>query len=311
MSPADYFHYEIVGLGCDTSPRFPIKTLEKTDRFILQTTPMGGVSKNFWDYSTTPEVVERPIKDKSDWEKIKPRLQPDYTRVDWVTTFQRYETARSEGKFITFDGCYGYDGLQNYIRTEDLLVAMITDPDWIKEMITTLADLVIAMASMMMEKGLEFDAFFVYNDMGYRNALLFSPEAYRLTHKEADKRVYSFFHERGMSIILHSCGRVKELIPDLIEVGLDCLQPLEVKAGMDLIELKKEYGDKLAFMGGIDVKAMANPDPDVIEEEIRSKFEVAKKDGGYIYHSDHSVPKNVSFEQYKRVMELVAKYGKY
>lgn len=64
-------------------------------------------------------------------------------------------------------------------------------------------------------------------------------------------------------------------------------------------------------MGGINVMAMYNSDPNVIEEEIRSKFEVAKVGGGYIYHSDHSVPPNVSFEQYQRVMQLVGKYGEY
>lgn len=68
---------------------------------------------------------------------------------------------------------------------------------------------------------------------------------------------------------------------------------------------------RLSFMGGIDVRAMANPDPRVIEEEIRTKFEVAKEDGGYIYHSDHSVPKDVSFEQYERVMELIREYEGY
>jgi uroporphyrinogen decarboxylase len=57
--------------------------------------------------------------------------------------------------------------------------------------------------------------------------------------------------------------------------------------------------------------AMFDPDPRVIEEEVRSKFEVAKVGGGYLYHSDHSVPPNVSFEQYKHVMELVRKYGEY
>jgi uroporphyrinogen decarboxylase len=147
--------------------------------------------------------------------------------------------------------------------------------------------------------------------MGYRNGLLFSPDAYRATHKDADKKVYGFFRDLGMPIILHSCGNVEELIPELIEVGLTCLQPLEVKAGMNLIKLKNEFGDKLAFMGGIDVRAMFNPDSKAIEEEIRTKLEIAKKGGGYIYHSDHSVPTAVSFEQYERVMELVAQYGTY
>jgi len=104
-----------------------------------------------------------------------------------------------------------------------------------------------------------------------------------LAHQEADTMVYSFFHQHQMPVLLHSCGNVKEIIPELISVGLDCLQPLEVKAGMDLIELKKQYGDKLSFMGGIDVRPMADPDPSKIEEEIRTKFAVAKKGGGYIY----------------------------
>jgi len=94
--------------------------------------------------------------------------------------------------------------------------------------------------------------------------------------------VFSICHEEGMPVILHSCGNVKELIPDLIRGDLDCLQPLEFKAGMDLIELKENFGDRLAFIGGIDVRKMAGPDPGTIEEEIRRKFEVAKKGGGYI-----------------------------
>ncbi len=114
-----------------------------------------------------------------------------------------------------------------------------------------------------------------------------------------------------MPIILHSCGRVLDLIPRFIEDGLACLQPVETKAGRDLVELKREFGDRMAFMGGIDVRAMADPDPSVIEEEIKSKIPLAKRGGGYIYHSDHSVPNNVSFQRYCRVLELVREYGVY
>lgn len=102
----------------------------------------------------------------------------------------------------------------------------------------------------------------------------------------------------------------KEGLPP-IEAGFSCLQPLEVKAGMDVRELKREYGDRLSFMGGIDVRLMRADDPNLIEKEIKDKFRVARKGGGYIYHSDHSIPHDVSFQQYKRVMELVRKYGRY
>jgi uroporphyrinogen decarboxylase len=96
-----------------------------------------------------------------------------------------------------------------------------------------------------------------------------------------------------------------------METGFDCLQPIEVKAGNDLLELKRLYGERLAFMGGIDVRAMADSDPAAIEREIATKVPVMKKGGGYIYHSDHSIPDNVSYQQYGLVRELVARYGQY
>lgn len=307
----EYFGYEFAGFGADLSPRFPVKIVQKDETYIIETNSYGGMRKNFRDYSTTPEVIDWPVKSKEDWEKIKPRLEPHYTRVDWVSLRTGFQRAREDGKYINYCAAIGYDLYQSYLKSEDLLVAMVTDPEWVREMFMTNAEMVVAMAKMMMESGFDFDGAFLFNDMGYRNASLFSPQTYRKTTLEADTMMCSFFHDHGMPVMLHSCGCVKELIPHLIEAGFDCLQPLEVKAGMDLVELKQAYGDRLTFMGGIDVRAMADPDPSVIEKEISTKIPPAKKGGGYIYHSDHSVPKNVSFAQYKRVIELVHQYGKY
>jgi uroporphyrinogen decarboxylase len=109
--------------------------------------------------------------------------------------------------------------------------------------------------------------------------------------------------------MMHSCGNILPLLPDLIEAGLDGLNPLETKAGMDLVQIKRQYGERLVLQGGIDVRKML--DGAQIEEEIRTKFAVAKPGGGYVYHSDHSVPDNVSFADYCRVIALVKHYGKY
>jgi len=308
---SDYFEWDLAFFGADCTPRFPVKTIEKTDRFIIQTTPQGGLRKNFRDYTTTPEIIDYPIKTKDDWKEIKKRLNPDFTRVDWVSAFYHFNEAREKGKFICYSGGFGYDILQSYMKTEQLLMTMVEDPEWVKEMIMTLAELNLVMMEFMIKNGFSFDGAFFYNDMGYRNASLFSPDTYLKTHYQADKMTYGFCHSKNMKVFLHSCGNVKELIPMLIDAGLDCLQPLEVKAGMDLIELKGKYGDKLSFMGGIDTRLMSDPDKTKIEQEIKTKIEVAKKNGGYIYHSDHSIPNIVSFQDYCLVMKLVKKYGVY
>jgi len=309
----EYFNYELVQLGADLSARFPIQILEKSEKYILTTTPDGGQRKNFRDYSTTPEVVDALVKTKDDWLKFKPRLQPDYKRIDWAALYNQYHQAKADGKFICFSGAISFDRCQALMNSEQLLVLMAEDPETAKDMFDTVGNLTVETCKMLLKEGYEFDGGFFYNDMGYKNSSLFSPKMYRELIFPIDKYIFGFCHENGMKTILHSCGNVKPLIPSLIEAGLDCLQPLEVKAGMDVIELKKLYGDKLSFMGGIDVRKMvgAAADSTAIEEEIKTKFEAAKKGGGYIYHSDHSVPKNVSFQEYQKVMELVKKYGIY
>jgi uroporphyrinogen decarboxylase len=197
------------------------------------------------------------------------------------------------------------------VATEDLLVAIATDPEWVCDMYEADATLAIQMYEIMRDGGFVFDGAWLTCDLGYRNGLLFSPHHFEEQLRPTFQRLIDYFKGEDLPVFLHSCGQVKDLIPYLIEDGLACLQPLEVKAGMDLLQLKEAYGEKLCFMGGIDVRAMADLDPSVVEQEIRSKIPAAKRGGGYIYHSDHSVPNNVSFEQYERVMKLVHEYGKY
>ncbi len=313
LDASDYFGFDKwTTLGADNSPRFPSKTLEETEDYTIYTTSSGGVRKSFKNQESTPEIIDWAIKTKDDWyKKIKPRLEPDFTRMDWASMLAQYQTAREEGRLLVLGGVHGYDLVQSYMKSDSLLMAMAEDPAWVREMFTTHVELMIESAKLMIEKGIRFDVLFTCNDMGYRNSSLFSPKTYRDVVFEGDQMLFGFCHDQGMKTMLHSCGCVKELIPGLIEAGLDCLQPLEVKAGMDIVELKEKYGDELAFMGGIDVRAMADPDPSKIEEEIARKFEVAMKDGAYIYHSDHSVPDNVSFQQYQRVMQLVKEHGEY
>ncbi len=313
IPPEDYFGYEMLSLGFDQSPLFEVTTLHKDNEYVVETTPYGGVRKNFRTYASTPEVIGWVIESKEDWLKIKerhfPSYVPDYARVDWVSLRQRYQQARSEGKCIALSAVTGYDQLQRYVKSEELLMLTADDPAWFREMVETVAELVLRMAKLIIGAGYKPDVAFFYNDMAYRNGPLFSPRTYRNCILESDKMLCNYFHSLDIPVIYHTDGDIHKLIPPLIEAGVDCLQPLEAKANMDVRELKREVGDQLAFMGNIDTRKMFDPDPCVIEEEIRTKLLTAKVGGGYIYHSDHSVPPLVSFEQYKRVMQLVHEFG--
>ena len=311
INPEDYFGYEIVGYGSDTSPRFREEILSEDDEYIVEKDSYGGVRKNHRDFTTTPMIIDYPCKDQEDWEKLKPRLEPSDMRVDWVTDFRKSQRERSRGRYITFNAIVGYDKLQKYVASERLLKAVLREPEWVKDMYWTDANLVMAMCDRMIQGGFEFDGAFLFCDLGYKQGPFFSPRHYEDQLHHVFKTLCEFFHKRKMQVILHTCGNVKLLIPYFIEEGIDCIQPLEVKAGMDLIELKAEFGKDMAFMGGIDVRNMNLEDPAPLEKEIQEKVTVAKKEGGFIYHSDHSIPNTISFQQYKHVIELIKKYGEY
>lgn len=336
LTPAQYFGYEIVGFSADTSPRFPIRILDEDAESVTQTTPFGQVRRDLKTYASTPEIVDYPCKSVHDWQDVKQRLAPAQDRVDWLGEWvgkwpgeKRVDSvfagskglrwrglpgnrqARSAGMFITYNAAVGYDKAQYYVRSDQLLMAMVTDPDWIRDIYATDADLVIETCEAMLQGGFEFDGAFLTCDLAYRNGLLFSPRLYELLLRPVLRRLLAYFNDRHMPVILHTDGRVHDLIPYFVQDGLACLQPLEVKAGMDLVDLKGTWHKKLSFMGGIDVQAMAAADPALIEKEIRRKVPVAKRGGGYIYHSDHSVPDNVSLAQYERTLALVRAYGQF
>jgi len=311
VSPATFFGFDLCGgIGVDNSPRFPAKIIEETDEYVISTTSWGATLKNWKGHASTPDFLDFTIKERDSWAMAKERMKPTPDRINWKGFEANYPKWIEQGAWIYSHGWFGYDVFASWhVGTERMLVAMLDDPDWCRDMFDTALDLNLKLLEMAWDKGYKFDCFEFPDDLGYKNGLFFSPQTFRDVLAPVHKKAYDWAHDRGAFTMMHSCGNIMKLIPDLIALGLDGLNPLETKAGMDLIEIKKLYGDKLVLQGGIDVRLMTKPDK--IEDEIRTKITAAKRNGGYIYHSDHSVPEDVSLADFKRVMELVRKYGAY
>ena len=311
QSPHQYFGYEFRGFGGDNSLQLPHEVVEETDEYVIATNSDGAKLKNWKGKTSTPEMIDFTITTREIWEEYKPRMVMNESRVNWEQQIEANKKAREEGFFCTRDFGPGFTKVCDMVGPERTMMTMMTEPDWIKDIFMTDAQLCVDMAEEMMGQGMEFDAGWIFDDLGFRDYGFFAPETYRELLMPAHKLICDCFKSRDLPMILHTCGYNMEFMPLFIETGFDCIQPLEVKAGNDMLKLKKDYGDRLAFMGGIDVRAMASEDPDVIVREISAKIPVMKQGGGYIYHSDHSVPDNVSFQQYCRTMELVAEHGKF
>ena len=145
--------------------------------------------------------------------------------------------------------------------------------------------------------------------MGYKGHQFFSLDNYRNLVKPYHKRAIEWAHDKGIKAQLHSCGNINPFVPELVEIGLDMLNPLEVKAGMNPIELKQEYGDKLAFNGGLN--AVLFDKTEQLWEEMERIIPVMKENGGYVISSDHSIPEAVDLELFQEFVDKAKELGKY
>jgi hypothetical protein len=150
----------------------------------------------------------------------------------------------------------------------------------------------------------------LWGDVAYRNGMLFSPDMWREHFKPITRELISICHENGLPVIYHGCGNASEIFPDFVEMGLDAYNPLESKSGLDVVEIRKQYGHTMGFCGNIDAITWANAPLPELEELVLRRLNAAKG-GGYLPQSDHSVPSNVSAERYEFVLNLLRKYGKY
>lgn len=307
----DYLGFDkIVAINFDTTPRFERKVIEETDSYVIDQDAFGLTKKNFKPCSSTPQHIDSIIKDPASWALAKPRMAPSSDRLDWAALDRDYKRWREEGAWITVGPWYGFDIVSTRMcGSELILYAMAENPEWVADMCNTGSDLALGMLDMIWDAGYHFDEFMWYDDMAYRNGLLFSPDLWREILRPYQKRAIDWAHAHGIKAHLHCCGRVTSLIPDLIELGLDALNPLEVKAGMDPAWVKKTYGDQLLLRGGFDIQNWS--DPAKYENDIRTVLPAMMQSGGYVFASDHSIADSVALSDMRRIVALVKEIGAY
>ena len=293
----------------DNSPRFPVQVIEETDEYRIYTTTWGATEKDWLHTATTPAHLDFAIKDPDSWRKAKERMQPDPDRIDWATLKREYKTWRENGDWISAGLWFGFEVTYSHMIGVPFFMAMAEDPEWVKDMVDTMCDLSITLCQMVWDAGYEFDQVNWWNDMGYKGKQFMSVHMYRDLFKPADKRAAEWAHQKGCKVHLHSCGNINSLVPEIIDAGIDMLNPLEVKAGMDPLQLKADYGERLALHGGLN--AVCYDPPEAMWAEMERVIPVMKESGGYVIATDHSIPDSVSLDQYRQFMALAKKLGSY
>lgn len=311
MDFRDYFELDKVAhIEVDNSPCYEIRTIEETDYHIIYTTEWGVTLKQLKHQASTPEFIDYTTTDSVKWREAKGRMTASADRVPWDHLKKNYKVWRSEEQWIQADFWFGFDVAHSWsVGTDTLLIALIEEPEWCADMFNHYLDIDIALFDMIWDAGYKFDSIKWPDDMGYKNRQFFSVQMYRDILKPVHQRAVEWAHQKGIKAHIHSCGDINPFIPELIDIGIDAINPLEVKAGMDPVHLKKIYGKDVVFHGGIN--AVLWDDIEAISSEMERVIPVMKESGGYIFSSDHSVPSSVSLDNFKRIVELAKQIGCY
>jgi uroporphyrinogen decarboxylase len=311
MSFVDYFGLDhVAGIGVDNSPRYEWKVLAETEAYRVYTTRWGATQRDWKHAASTPEFLDFTIVDPASWAEAKKRMTPTRDRVNWDHLQQHYPRWREKGHWIEAGLWFGFDVTHAWmVGTERILMALVEKPEWCMDMFSHMLELDLALLDMVWDAGYTFDAVYWPDDMGYKYNQFFSLATYRELLKPFHKRAIDWAHAKGARAHLHSCGNVNPFLPELVGLGLDALNPLEVKAGMDPLAVKNTYGKKLVLHGG--VNAVLWTDPEAIKAEMERVVPVLKEGGGYIFSSDHSVPSSVSLEDFRQITTLAKELGSY
>lgn len=285
---------------------------EETEDCILVRDGNGALLRRHKKHDTTPEHVDFLVKGREQWDEyIKPLLKPDRKRIN----FERYRQAKNHAKeknlFFACSGVNVFEQMHPVCGHEYMLMGMALDPDWVKDMVDIYSRLTVELQEILFAEEGYPDGIWYYEDMGFKNKPFFSPAMYKEIIQPGHVRTIEFAHSNKLPVIMHSCGMIEPLLPGMIESGIDCLQVIEVKAGMDLLHLYRNYGDILSFMGGIDVRVLYTNNKKLIDEELEAKIPFVKDKFGYVLHSDHSIPNTVNYDIYRYFIEKGLELGKY
>lgn len=307
----DYFDYDIA----ITSPfnmvadiNFKPVTLEETEETILTLDGNGAKFRQHKLHIATPEHVGFAVSDRESYlEHIRPLLLNRAGRINFEAYRAAKENARRRGQFLMWIGNTGFELMELICGHENLLAGMALDPDWVREMAMDYARLVADLMEELFDREGAPDGIWCFVDLGYKERPFMSPRMFDELLKPAFQHELGYAKARKLPAMLHSCGMVEKLIPGIIESGFDALQPLEVKAGMDLIRLGRQYGDRLVLCGGLDIRALCTNELAIVDGEL-AKVPKALENGPYILHTDHSVPKTVDLATYEYFLEKGRSY---
>ncbi|MCK5812490.1 MAG: hypothetical protein KAG94_06290 [Clostridiales bacterium] len=293
--------------GNPYSPMFGTKLINDDDVNIIHVTKDGITKKERkYDRETSmPQFLEFPVKNKNDYEK-KIKFRMDYNSDErfpknWRSLITNYkESTYPLGMFII--GPFGY--LRNLLGDENLMYLLFDEPDFVHQIMNDWMNFYLGFIPRV-TKDILPDFVMVWEDISYNMGPLISPMHFKEFMSPYLTKILDLVKKIGIKgRIVDTDGNCNSMIPIYLDCGANGFYPFEVQAGMEIVELKKQYGDSFVIIGGIDKKTLAI-DEEAIMNEVDSKVPFMLENKGYIPMLDHTVPPDIPLKNFEFFINYV------
>lgn len=252
--------------------------------------PLSGVEKS--DFSDLDTYMKQNA-----WAYMSDPLWKNAGRSDFFTLLKNkaVELNRNTDRAVMMGfGGNLFENGQFLYRTDEFLINLLIEPENMGKMLDKLLEMHLETLEKVLDAiGDSVDIIMFGDDLGTQSAPMINPDLYKEVFYPRHKKMFQMVKERSnMKVFLHSCGSIKQFLPDLIDAGLDIINPVQTTAAdMDPVELKREYGKDLSFWGGgVDTQhLLPNGTPNVIRANVRKNAEILMKNGGFVFNQIHNI----------------------
>lgn len=299
----EYFgveQFEGRGPAIGTMPLREPQVLERTETTITLRDGLGVLQQQkIAGTVTIPHFLEFPVRDRASWEAFRDEfLDPDHPCrvIPEEALLATEESVRTSTNPVSVDFGSFIGWIRDWVGFQGLAYMSADDPDLVEEMVAHIAGMALKLLPPLLERG-RFDAASGWEDICFNSGPLLSPRFFSERIMPHMRPVMRLLRQHGVDVIWTDCdGNILKLIPLWMDVGLNCMFPLEVNPGNDPVALKKQYGRDLLIRGGFNKFALHEGREGILRELKR--LEPAVAEGGFIPHVDHRCPGQVSWDTY-------------
>ncbi|MHB1346857.1 MAG: uroporphyrinogen decarboxylase family protein [Candidatus Humimicrobiaceae bacterium] len=274
----------------------------------------GGLWTPFKKQNENGEWVNaysKDVKTRADYEALK--LDSDAAIASTVGYIKEYKEAlakrNSKLGVTALFGCLIQTLYEFVCGMNDFMMMVYEDRDLVEEMLEDSTVHFVNMSKAMVAAGVDF--IFPADDVAFKTGLFIPPKIFKEIWVPRMRRIFEPAVNAGIPVMFHSDGKIDDIVEDLIDMGLNCLNPMD-PYGIDYSDYKKRYGSRLCLSGNYDVEfPLGNGTPDQIEADVKARMEIMKPGYGYVATCSHSIVNYIPHENYIAYINSIHKYGKY